>query len=496
MEVKINHLFIYRKVMKLNLYNKLVNYNKTDIYPMHMPGHKRNNQIISGLDPYSIDITEIDGFDNLFHASGIIKVAMERAASLYGSEHSNFLVGGSSAGILSGVSACTNKGDKVLVSRNCHKSVYNAIYLNELRPVYIYPQIDKGYGIDCGIKPESIEEMLIKHDDIKLIIITSPTYEGVISDIEGISHIAHKYKIPVFVDEAHGAHLGFHDFFPKNSIGLGADIVVHSLHKTLPSFTQTGLLHVNSDLVDYERVKEFLSIYQSTSPSYILMAGIDRCIDLLSKEANKLFENYSKTLKGFFNRMESLKNIKVINKESSDSNFFDFDPSKIVASVRNTNISGTDLYKLLLDRYRIQVEMASKDYIIAMTSICDTELGFSRLASALEEIDKGLKVKKKENKDKDIEFSNLYLNSMHMDTEIVMTSFEAKSSKLERIPFKSSKGRVTGEYIYLYPPGIPILVPGERITKRHIKYLQMCKELGLSIQGPEDYQMQYIKVVV
>ncbi len=477
------------------IYDKLIDYNKTDIYPMHMPGHKRNNQIITSLDPYSIDITEIDGFDNLFHSEGILKEAMERASSLYNSKHSNFLVGGSSAGILSGISACVDKGDKVLMTRNCHKSVYNAIYLNELSPLYIYSQIESEYGIDCGILPKDIKNMLIEHSDIKLIIITSPTYEGIVSDIKGISDIADQYNIPLLVDEAHGAHLGFHEYFPKNSIELGADIVVHSLHKTLPSFTQTGLIHVNNNLVDYEKVKEYLSIYQSTSPSYILMAGIDKCIDLLAKQGNELFEKYVQRLEKFYNRLKALKSLKVISKENSSNTFFEFDPSKIVVSVQNTNITGASLYNLLLGEYKIQVEMASKDYIIAMTSICDTDLGFDRLADALLEIDRGIEKENREDIKRTAKAFEFDLNDLYRDVEMVMTSFEAKNSKLEEVPFEKSGGRIIGEYIYLYPPGIPILVPGERITNSHIIQLQRCKDLGLSVQGLEDYEMKNIKVI-
>ena len=484
-----------RKAITLKLYDKLVDYSKLDIYPMHMPGHKRNDKILRPINPYSIDITEIDDFDNLFHSNGVLEEAMSRAELLYNSLHSNFLVGGSSAGILSGISACTSKGDKVLVGRNSHKSVYNAIYLNELEPIYIYPQIDNEYGIDCGILPESIEKMLTKHKDIKLIIITSPTYEGCISDIKGISDIAHQHNITLMVDEAHGAHLGFHNDLPKNSIELGADIVVHSLHKTLPSFTQTGLLHVNSNLVDYEKVKEYLSIYQSSSPSYILMASIDRCINLLLDKRKDLFADYVGRLEKFYKRVESLENIKVIRKKILNKNFYDFDPSKIVVSVKNTNITGINLHDILIKKYKIQVEMASTDYIIAMTSICDTDLGFIRLADALLEIDGYIQ---KQNREANIDNPNigeLDLNSLYQDVEMVMPSFKAKNSRLESIQFNQSAGRITGEYLYLYPPGIPILVPGERITNRHIIQLQKCKELGLSIQGLEDYQMRVIKVI-
>lgn len=448
-----------------------------------MPGHKRNDKILNMINPYLLDITEIEGFDNLFHAEGVIKEAMGRAATLYDSYHTNYVIGGSSAGILSGISACTKKGDKVLVARNCHKSVYNAIYINELKPIYIYPQTNSQYGINCGVNPETIEKMLIKHRDIKLVIITSPTYEGVVSDIKEISKISHKHKIPLFVDEAHGPHLGFHPYFPLNSIQAGADIVIHSLHKTLPAFTQTGLIHVNSTLVDYEKVKESLSIYQSSSPSYLLMASIDKCINLLIEEGDELFACFSKYLESFYEKSNQLEHLKIITKKDMY-----FDPSKIIISVRDADISSVELYNLLLEKYKIQVEMVSMDYIIAMTSICDTEVGFNRLIDALLDID--AQVKKKQSNYK------VNIDILYQDIETVKSIYEAKTAASEIIPFIDSGGRVTKEYIYLYPPGSPILIPGERITDKHIKYLLECEELGLSIQGLDDYDLNLIKVVM
>jgi arginine/lysine/ornithine decarboxylase len=376
-----------------NLYNKLVEYSSDEYYPMHMPGHKRN-AAFSMVNPYSIDITEIEGFDNLHHAEGILLEGMERASKLYHSKHTNYLVGGSTAGLLTAIAAATKKGDKVLVARNCHKAVYHGIYLNELQPIYIYPLTDTHFNINGGISPEKMEELLIKHKDIKLIIITSPTYEGVVSDVSSISSIAHKYKVPLLVDEAHGAHLGFHTEFPHNSIQAGADIVIHSLHKTLPAFTQTGLIHVNSDLVDYEEIKRYLGIYQTSSPSYLLMASIDKCITLLIDRGKDLFCQYYDLLQNFYERMKVLKNIKVLLPDDAKYyGFFGFDPSKITISVKNTDISGTKLYDILLKEYKIQMEMVTRDYVLGMTSICDTKEGFIRLSEALLNIDNRLQSK-------------------------------------------------------------------------------------------------------
>lgn len=466
-----------------SLYRELEEYRKLDVYPMHMPGHKRNTSLLKMENPYSIDITEIDGFDNLGAPQDIIQNIMVRSANLYRSTSTYLLINGSTVGILAGIAASTNKGDKVLVARNCHKSVYNGIILNELTPVYIYPQIIDDYGINSGLNPEEIENMLISHPDIKLIIITSPTYEGIISNIDEIVKIAHRYGVPCMVDEAHGAHLGLHHSFPNNTIKVGADIVIHSLHKTLPAFTQTGLIHVNSNIIKSENVQKYLNIYQSSSPSYILMAGIDKCIGIIENDGETLFEQYKMHLDQFYIRMESLNHLSVYNgyldKENSKNCVYSWDPSKILISVKGCNITGKELYHILLHKYKIQLEMASVDYALAMTSMCDTEEGFHRLEQALYDIDYNIESVSKT----EIEYEHVY---MDMD----MTPYEASNKEGELILFRYSQGRIAKESIYVYPPGIPIIVPGERINNQAIQRIEMYSRLGLDIIGLEDNKEQ------
>ncbi|WMJ85375.1 aminotransferase class I/II-fold pyridoxal phosphate-dependent enzyme [Anaerocolumna sp. MB42-C2] len=500
----------------MNLYDKLLKYRVSDYYPMHMPGHKRNKDLLTMVNPYSIDITEIDGFDNLHHAEEVLLQGMERAADLYKSHFTGYLVGGSTAGILTGISACTKKGDKILVARNSHKSVYHGIYLNELEPVYIYPQTEPQFGISGGIFPEKVEEMLIKHPDIKLVVLTSPTYEGILSDIKSIADITHKYGVPLMVDEAHGAHLGFHPGFPKGSVGLGADIVIHSIHKTLPALTQSALIHVNGNLADVEEIKRYLAIYQSSSPSYLLMAGIEQCITLLKEKGEELFEEYYNQLTLFYNRMEGLKYLRILTGDRVKSNgYFAFDPSKIVISVKGLEKNGIDLYTCLLKQYHIQMEMVSKDYILGMTSIGDTREGFKRLGDALLEIDNQYKEcrlqdnknsDKKENEDesgnnsrneKDLMLQKNTIEKSdnkqvgdyadnHVYPQRVMSSNDAYNRPREVILLSDSIGRITAEYINLYPPGIPLLVPGEKISKDIYLKIIGYQESGLSIQGLED----------
>ncbi len=486
----------------MNLYENLLEYGSRDYYPMHMPGHKRNTDLFQMVNPYSVDITEIDGFDNLHHAEGILQRGMERAAKLYGSGFTGYLTGGSTAGILTGISACTNKGDKILVARNCHKSVYHAIYLNELEPVYIYPGLEPRFGINGGISPEIIDERLIKHPDIKLVVITSPTYEGILSDIRTIAKTAHAHGVPLMVDEAHGAHLGFHPGFPDNSVSLGADIVIHSLHKTLPAFTQTALIHVNGNLADCEEIKRYLGIYQSSSPSYILMSGIEQCIALLEERKEELFTAFDKRLQLFYHRMKQLQHLKILTGQTvQDAGFYAFDPSKIIISVKGTDLTGNDLYQNLLNRYRIQMEMVSGDYVLGMTSIGDTDEGFKRLGDALFKLDAGCEAVLPE----DIKYTGntkVWKNAREESPfpyeapERVMLSHDAYKRPAEVILLSESAGRISAEYVYLYPPGIPLLVPGERISTGLLSRMFEYQKTGLSLQGLQDKEGKLIKVVI
>lgn len=461
------------------LYETLVQYGNGEVYPFHMPGHKRNTKLMDMVNPYSIDITEIDGFDDMHCPEGIIKEAMEHTAKLYGAKKTFFCVNGSTGGILAGISACSRHKGKILLARNCHKSVYNAVLLNELKPIYIYPQLVENWGVNSQISPQNVEELLITNPDVWIVVITSPTYEGIVSDIEGIAEVTHRYGIPLLVDEAHGAHFGFHPAFPKSSIELGADIVIQSVHKTLPCFTQTALVQVNSDLIDMERLSQYVSIYQTTSPSYLFMAGIDRCMNLLEQNCTELFDCYVKRLDWFYDRCRNLKHIELLQADRKEKDY-----GKLVISVKNTDMTGPMLYDILLENYKLQMEMVSDHYVIAMTSIADTEEGFERLWLALEEIDSTLLKQTNQNFFPKLE-----------QPEVILTPYEAGERQGEIILFSDSAGRISKEYAYLYPPGIPILVPGEKIEKKTIERIFNYKKNGLQIKGLRDSKTQQIEVV-
>ena len=472
------------------LYENLIEYSNSDYYPFHMPGHKRNS--INDISPYTYDITEIDGFDNLHEPQGILRLAMEEAKAFYESDKTYFLINGSTCGLLSAICGVTYKKDKVIVARNCHKSVYNAIYLNELRPVYVYPENIEEFGINGGILPKTINYAIIENPDAKAVIITSPTYEGIVSDVGEIADIVHRNNMVLIVDEAHGAHFGMHMNLPKNALSSGADIVIQSVHKTLPALTQTALLHIKGDRVDREKVENFLKIYQTSSPSYILMSSITECINKIKKDGIFLFEPYVKRLSVVHKHAKELTHIKLLGKDIVSTNgVYDFDLSKIVFSVKGTGYSGKWLYDKLLNDYHLQLEMASGDYVIAMTSIMDSEEGLLRLFKAIAEIDRDLRIENYGNYDK----ASIDYNYTVPKAIAIQSVYDAINSKKEVILFNKSEGKISSEYIYLYPPGVPLLAPGELITGDILALVNRYKKSGLNIYGLKDREFKYIEVV-
>ena len=509
----------YRKEKQPGLLERLTEYVGSDAYPFHMPGHKRR-EIPDGIpggfpDPYGIDITEIDGFDNLHHAEGILKDAMETAAAIYGADRSWYLVNGSTCGILSAVFAATENGGKILTARNCHKAVYHAICLNRLEAEYLYPEEITEFRINGGIRAEDVRKALEKDamrcagnsgdvrgkiTKIQAVLITSPTYEGVVSDIRAIADAAHEYGIPLIVDEAHGAHLEYADqchSFPKSALEYGADIVIQSLHKTLPCFTQTAILHVKGKLVDQDRISRYLSMFQTSSPSYLFMAGMERCIRYMDGDGRNEMIRYEKRLERFMERMEGLQVLEVLDREICGKyrTVAGWDPSKIVVStMRAEDFHGEELAETLRRKYHLEMEMTAPEYVIAMTSLMDTEEGFERLGTALLEIDGALRhcvepeqqKEKGESKEKERCETPEVTESKVLHPVRRMLICEAMNADTERTALQDTVGKVSAEFVYLYPPGIPIIAPGEVFTDAIVEKIMAYKAAGLLVQGPAD----------
>lgn len=451
---------------KKTLFQKLKEYNKT-MLPMHMPGHKRN-LALSGTDGYltalgaDCDITEIAGFDNLAEPEALFLDLKKRAAKLWKSEEAYPLVNGSTCGILAAIYATVPSGGNVIVARNCHKSVYNGLQLVNAKATYLVPDQESGEGIYGSITPEAVEETLRTVPDTKLVIVTSPTYEGIISDIEGICRVAHAYGVPVLVDSAHGAHLGFGGF-PKGAVECGADIVVHSLHKTLPCLTQTAMLHRTGNFVSGERLQTAINMFQTSSPSYLLLASIEGCIGLLEERGEELFCAWEEALSEFYKGTKLLQKINVVDTVP------DRDLSKIILSTRGTDLTGTVLMEKLRSEHQIELEMAAEQYGLAMTGLGDTKSSLARLLKALLDVDGQCRA---ENGREPVypAFSS-----------VCMTIGEAVRADSEEMPITDAVGRIAAEHLWAYPPGIPVVAAGEEITEETVAYLTEKQAHGVEL---------------
>lgn len=474
-----------------NLYDTLVTYSESDFYPYHMPGHKRRKNIGAGADCFNIDITEIDGFDNLYNAEGIIRKAQERAADLYGADDSFFLVNGSTCGVLAAIMSVTDRADEVLIARNCHKSVYHAAYLQELKLHYIYPDIIEEYDIYDAISPEAVKAALELYPESKAVVITSPTYEGIISDISQIAEIVHSKGRILIVDEAHGAHLGLSSAVPENAVRQGADLAIHSLHKTLPSMTQTALLHLKGSYVNQTKLRRYLSIFQTSSPSYVMMSSIDSCISYMRENAAGEFDKLGHCYKDFIIQMKDCRHIRIAVPELSENgkyNFLTWDICKLVISVKGTSISGQELYDILRDEFHLQMEMSAATYVLAIMTIADEWKAWKRLADALIQIDGRIDGGTDVAADSAMEEGGLGIkavNICHRPASVMTISqaLASVSSNPREVALEQAQGKISGDFVNIYPPGIPLLVPGEVIDEEVIEQIRYSLELGLNVQG-------------
>lgn len=475
------------------LFDALMEYVDRDTLPFHVPGHKKGVGMdetfknFIGENPFKIDVTVFKLVDSLHHPNGPIKRAQELAADAYGSNAAFFSIHGTSGAIQAMILSVVGAGDKIIIPRNVHKSVTAGIILSGAHPVYMQPEIDKNLGIAHGVSPETVEKALKENPDAKAVLIINPTYYGVATNIKKISDIVHNYDIPLIVDEAHGPHLGFNDKLPISAIDAGADMCAQSTHKIIGALTQCSLLHVNSNRVDTRRVQQVLNLLHTTSPSYILMASLDcarRQIALNGKELLDKTINLSNYVR---NEINKIPGFKCFGEEILGTpGAYAFDPTKITITCKDLGITGYQLDTILADKYHIQMELSDFYNTLAVGSFGDTKEGMDRLLSALNEISKEYYGKS----DRKIDFLDI-----PAIPEQVLIPREAFNSEKTCVPINESIGKISGEFLLAYPPGIPVLCPGERITKEVVDYVSQLKEAGLYVQGTEDPNVEYIKVV-
>ena len=473
------------------LFELLQAYQDTDYYPYHMPGHKRRKLGKLPEELLGIDITEIDAFDNLHQAEGILKDLQDRANALYHAGETFYLVNGSTGGILSAVSAALPKSGHLLMARGCHKSVYHAVYLRGLRTTYLYPRPVDGFDFCEAVNAEEVEQALEQDSSIGAVLIVSPTYEGRVADVRAIAEVVHRRGIPLIVDEAHGAHLGFARGFAEGSCTCGADLVIHSVHKTLPAPTQAALLHVNGDLIDRELLRRFLHIYQSSSPSYILMAGIGDALDIVVQQGRERFEKFRLLYNRLLRHLQVCKQLQFVSCDDIERGRQDI--GKLVISTAMTGVSGQWLYDTLRERFHLQCEMASGDSCLAMFTLADDEEAYERMERALLELDGELE-KAGETPAADA-VGKPELSALPRPV-IACPLTDAWDGIWEMTELSCALGRPVAEFVNLYPPGIPILAPGEILTEDIYLRLLEYKRRNLNLQGiVEQEDSLYVKTL-
>ncbi|MDQ0217235.1 aminotransferase class I/II-fold pyridoxal phosphate-dependent enzyme [Peribacillus cavernae] len=478
------------------LFTGLLQHAKKNPVQFHIPGHKKGN----GIDPefrefigdnaLSIDLINIAPLDDLHQPRGIIKQAQDLAAEAFGADHTFFSVQGTSGAIMTMVMAVCGPGDKIIVPRNVHKSVMSAIVFSGAVPIFIHPEVDKNLGISHGITTESVEHALEQHPDAKGLLVINPTYFGISADLKRIVEIAHSYDVPVLVDEAHGVHIHFHEELPLSAMQAGADMAATSVHKLGGSMTQSSILNVREGLVSANRVQSILSMLTTTSTSYLLLASLDVARKRLATEGRELASQTLSLADYMRKEINNIHYLHCVGKEILGSKAtFDLDPTKLTISVKGLGITGYDVEKWLREKYNIEVELSDLYNILCIVTPGDTKKEADLLIEALENLSEGFHKYIGEEERTEIE---VLLPSI---PSLAITPRDAFYADTEIVPIEESVGRIIAEFIMVYPPGIPIFIPGEIITQENIDYINKNIEVGLPVQGPEDSELKFLRVI-
>ena len=475
------------------LFDVLLKHRNRHPIQFHIPGHKKGQ----GMDPafrefvgdnvLSIDLINIAPLDDLHSPKGAIKEAQKLAAEAFGADHTFFSVQGTSGAIMAMIMAVVGPGDKILVPRNVHKSTMSAIVLAGAIPIFIHPEVDKEYGIAHGISAESVEKALNTYPDAKAMLVINPTYFGFAADLKRIVELAHDRNIPVIVDEAHGVHIKFHDELPISAMEAGADMAATSVHKLGGSLTGSSVLNVREGLVTVNRVQSILSMLTTTSTSYPLLASLDTARRQLAVHGYDLIDNAIRLAKDARKRINKIPHLKCAGRETLHSSATtDMDPTKLLISVKDLGITGHQAEEWLRYNANIEVELSDLYNILCLVTLGDTKKEINLLINALQRMSVAY--------ESEATITETFVNVPDIPA-LAMSPRDAFYAPTEVIPFKDSAGFICAEFIMVYPPGIPIFIPGEVITEENIKYIQMNIDAGLPVQGPEDRTLQTIRVI-
>lgn len=495
-----------------SLHEKLKTLAKSDMLPLHMPGHKRASRFTKDFPFYEIDITEIDGFDDLHDPSGVIREMEERFALVYGAHKAWISVNGSTAANEAAILAACKSGSRIIMPRASHKSVYYAVETANLTPVYLQTGISAVTGLVLPPSASEIDAALNENPDAKCVVITSPTYEGLTADVKGIADAVHSHGAILIVDSAHGAHIGIRgdELENEGTLRQGADICILSIHKMLPAPTQTALLLINENAPALNemsrRIRHYLDVFISSSPSYVLMAGVSGCLEYVEKDAATDLKESRIMLSSFREKCDSLKSFDVSLPEA------DADPFKIVIRIKNGSCRAKELYDRLLNIYHIQCEMFGPDYVLGLVSTADDEETLRRIFEALKAED-GLLLSgenydtesgsgSEESSDARSGLCSDESSDAGTDDDGLQKEFATCFAHFPRVRYTPGKamsfsgtlcefdeeilGRVCGSYICIYPPGIPLIVPGEVIDEQVLNEYKKALQAGLHITGLTD----------
>lgn len=479
------------------LYDAVVDYAQKNKISFHTPGHKHGQGIaktfrqLVGEKVFRLDLSVMSEVDSLHEPSGVIKEAQILASKAYGADYSFFLVNGTTGGNQAMILSICDPGDKILVPRNAHKSVISAIILCGAEPVYLMPKVDEELDLILNLTPEQVDEALSKNPDAKAVLVTSPTYFGLTADLEGIAEVVHRHDKIFMVDEAHGPHLHFHPGLPKDALDSGADICVQSSHKHLPALSQGSLLHVKGVRVDILRLKTTLQMLQTTSPSYVILSSLDMARRQMAMEGEKLLEENIRLVEDARKKINAIPGLSCLTREKVREKFpgLDLDVTKLVVSTKGINYAGYDLAKILNSEYGIQVELSDFRNVLLFTSVGNTPKDIKRLVGSLSKIVR--------------DYRDLFLNQKKR-RQVLFPSFvpqkaanprEALYRLTRKIPFKRSVGKICAEIVCPYPPGIPVLCPGEVVTQEIYEYLLKVLDSGCRVNGQSDGKLQTIKVL-
>lgn len=471
------------------IYEGLVKLRKKRIVPFDVPGHKRgrgNPELVEllGEKCVGIDVNSMKPLDNLGHPISIIREAEELAAEAFGAAHAFLMIGGTTSSVQTMILSTCKSGDKIILPRNVHKSAINALVLCGAIPIYIEMSVDPKIGIALGLENDRVGQAIKDHPDAKAILINNPTYYGICSDLKGLTEMAHAAGMKVLVDEAHGAHLHFTDKLPLSAMDAGADMSAVSMHKSGGSLTQSSLLLVG-DQMNPEYVRQIINLTQSTSASYLLMASLDVSRRNLALRGKESFEKVIELSEYARREINAIGGYYAYSKELVDGvSVCDFDVTKLSVYTQGIGLTGIEVYDLLRDEYDIQIEFGDIGNILAYISIGDRIQDIERLVGALADIKR---LYSRDGKD--------LIAGEYIQPELVLSPQEAFYSNRRSLTLDESIGQVCGEFVMCYPPGIPILAPGERITREIVDYIQFAKERGCSLQGTEDPEVNHIKVI-